>query len=145
MGAANALVAVSRSEPSDDEVIALGQESVYLDAIWSADAAGNMLKYHRLRHNFKVPTADQQRRLARDNSRSRIVGGSRKGKTVWLGAQATMAELYDELVTGVEGYMGDGQPPDRDGVIEFMDTFHKVVAIDALFAPAAPKVDEDGD
>jgi hypothetical protein len=145
LGAANALLGVSQSDPSEDEAIALGQESVYLDAVWSAGEDGIMRKFHGLRHNFKTPAAEQQRRLSRDGSRSRIIGGSRNGKTQWLGAQATLADLYDELITSVEGYTVDGQAPDRDALIENMDTYHKVAAVDVLFAPAAPKVEEDGD
>jgi hypothetical protein len=144
LGAANALVAVTRSEAADDAPIALGRESVYLDAVWSADATGVMRKFSNLRHDFKTPTAEQQRRLARDNGRSRVVGGSRKGTTVWLGAQATMAELYDELIVAVEGYSVDGAALEQN-IPEWMDTFHKVAAIDVLFAPAAPKVEEDVD
>ena len=104
-----------------------------------------MRKFHGLRHNFKTPTAEQQRRLSRDSSRSRVVGGARNGKTLWLGAQATLADLYDELIVSVEGYAVDGKAPEREEVIEFMDTYHKVAAVDVLFAPAAPKVEEDAD
>jgi hypothetical protein len=144
LGAANAVISVSVSDANDDEGITLGQESVYLDATWGADDSGIMRKFHNLRHNFKTPSADQQRRLSRESSRSRVIGGSRNGKTQWLGAQATLAELYDELVVSVEGYTVDGAAPDREAIVEFMDTYHKVAAIDLLFAPAAPKVEEEG-
>jgi hypothetical protein len=145
LGVANAIILVSASESSEDAQIMLGQESVFLDAIWSADDKGVMRKFHGLRHNFKTPTAEQQRRLSRDNSRSRVVGGSRNGKTQWLGAQATLAELYDELIVSVEGYAVDGNAAlDHDAIVEYMDTYHKVAAVDMLFAPAAPKVEEDG-
>jgi hypothetical protein len=144
LGVANAIISVSASDPADDDPIALGQESVFLDAVWSAGDDGIMRKFHGLCHNFKTPTADQQRRFSRDSSRSRVVGGSRNGKTQWLGAQATLAELYDELIVSVEGYTVDGTTPDREAVVEFMDTYHKVAAVDTLFAPAAAKVEEDG-
>jgi hypothetical protein len=144
LAAANMLLAVTPAESDEDEPIALGQGSVYLDALWTAAESG-ITKFHGLRHNFKTPTAEQQRRLSRDSSRSRIVGGSRGGKTLWLGAQATLADLYDELIVSVEGYTVDGQPPDRAEIVEFMDTYHKVAAVDVLFAPAAPRVEEDGD
>ncbi len=143
LGAANTLLSVAVSEPSEDEQIALGQESVYLDALWAAAPDGTMTKFHGLRHNFKTPTAEQQRRLSRDSSRSRVVGGSRNGKTLWLGAQATLAALYDELIVSVDGYTVNGQVPDREQIVAFMDTYHKVAAVDVLFAPAAPKVEED--
>lgn len=142
LGVANALVSAAASEDSDDAQITLGQESVFLDAIWGADESGTLKKFTGLRHDLKTPTAEQQRRFGRDSSRSRVVGGSRKGKTQWLGAQATLAELYDELIVGVEGYTVDGAAPDRDAIVEFMDTYHKVAAVDLLFAPAAAKVEE---
>ena len=145
LAVANTLIVGRPSDPSDDEAIALGQESVYLDAVWSADASGKMRKFTGLRHNFRVPSVEQQRRISRDSTRSRVVGGSRNGKTIWLGAQATLVGLYDELIVSVEGYTVDGAAPDRDQVIEFMDAYHKVGAADALFAPASVKVDEDGD
>ncbi len=143
LGVANAIISVSPSEISSDDSIALGQESVYLDAIWSASDDGIMRRFHGLRHNFTTPSAEQQRRLSRDSSRSRVVGGSRHGKTQWLGAQATLADLYDELIVSVDGYTVDGETPDRDAIVEYMDTYHKVAAADMLFAPAAPKVEEE--
>jgi hypothetical protein len=143
LGVANAIISVSASEPSDDDPISLGQESVFLDAVWSAGDDGIMRKFKGLRHNFISPTSEQQRRVSRDSSRSRVVGGSRNGKTQWLGAQATLADLYDELIVSVEGYTVDGAAPDREGIVEFMDTYHKVAAVDVLFAPAAPKVEEE--
>jgi hypothetical protein len=143
LGVGRALIAVSASQPTDEDAIALGQESVYLDATWGVGEDGKMCRYHGLRHNFTVPTAEQQRRFARDNSRSRVVGGSRTAKTQWLGAQATLAELYDELIMSVEGYTVGGAAPDRDAIVEYMDTYHKVAAADLLFAPAAPKVEEE--
>jgi len=143
MGVANAIITVSASDPKDDDPIALGQESVFLDAVWGAGEDGVMRKFHGLRHNFKSPSSDQQRRMSRDSSRSRVIGGSRKGTTQWLGAQATLADLYDELIVSVEGYIVDGHEPDHDEIVEYMDTYHKVAAVDVLFAPADAKVAED--
>jgi hypothetical protein len=145
LGVANALVSIALSEREDNTPIMLGQESVLLDAIWGADENGVMCKYIGLRHNFTTPSAEQQRRFSRDNSRSRIIGGSRKGKTQWLGAQATLAALYDELIVSVKGYTVDGVEPDRDAIIEYMDTYHKVAAVDVLFSPVPAKVDEDAE
>jgi hypothetical protein len=145
LGVANAIISVSASDPSDDVPIALGQESVYIDAVWSAGDDGAMRKFKGLRHNFTVPTADQQRHFSRDSSRSRVIGGSRNGKTQWLGAQATLADLYDELIVSVDGYTVDGETPDREAIVEYMDTYHKVAAVDQLFAPAAAMVDEGDD
>jgi hypothetical protein len=145
LAAGDALVNAQRAENPEDEPFVLGAEVVYLDAVWSADPQGVMQKYHGLCHRFKTPTADQQRRFSRDSSRSRIVGGSRKGLTQWMGAQGTLAELYDELVVSVEGYTVNGAPlgTDRDAIVAEMDTYHKVVAADVLFSPAAPNLAEE--
>ncbi|QNI34536.1 hypothetical protein H7849_11935 [Alloacidobacterium dinghuense] len=145
LGVANALIDVRRSDKAgdDDEPIRLGDESITLDAVWGADESGVMRKYHGLRHNFQTPSAEHQRRFSRDASRSVIVGGSRSGKTRWLGAQATLIELYDELIQSVDGYTVSGAMPDRAAIVEYMDAYHKVAAADQLFSPAAPKLSEE--
>ncbi|MDR3797961.1 MAG: hypothetical protein P4K93_07400 [Terracidiphilus sp.] len=143
----NAIVNVERAEPSDDEPIVLGVESVYLNALWSADDKGVMQKYRNLCHRFKTPNADQQRRFSRDSSRSRIIGGSRKAKTLWLGPQPTLVELYDELIVSVDGYQANGAElgADREAIVAEMDAYHKVAAADVLFSPAAANLSEDND
>jgi hypothetical protein len=147
LGAANAIVSVERAEPSDDEPIVLGAEAVYLNAVWSADDKGIMQKYRGLCHRFKTPNGEQQHRFSRDSSRSRIVGGSRKGKTLWIGPQPTLVELYDELIVSVDGYQVNGVEldADRDAIVAEMDTYHKVAAADILFSPAAANFSEDND
>lgn len=143
LGAANALINVGRAENEEDQAITLGQESIFLDAVWGADEDGVMRKFHGLRHSFQTPSSEHQRRFSRDASRSVIVGGARNGKTRWLGAQATLIELYDELVLSVDGYTVNGEQPDRAAIIEHMDAYHKVAAADQLFSPAAPNVSEE--
>lgn len=143
LGIGSALVDVGKSDVEDDDVITLGRESVYLDAVWGAGDDGVMRKYRGLRHTFTTPNAEQQRRFARDASRSVIVGGSRTAKTRWLGPQATLVQLYDELIQEVDGYTVDGTAPDRDGIIANMDSYHKVAATDQLFSPSAPNIDEE--
>ena len=140
-----ALTNVEVADPDDDEAIVLGAEPVYLNAVWGADTSGAMLKYTSLLHLFKTPSAEQQRRLSRDASRSRIVGGSRNGKTVWLGARATLAELYDELILSVQGYTVNGVElgADRAAIVAEMDLYHKVAAADALFSPASANVTDE--
>jgi hypothetical protein len=147
LAAGNAIVSIDRAEPTDDDPIMLGAESVYLNAIWSADDKGVMQKYRGLCHRFKTPDGDQQRRYSRDSSRSRVIGGSRKNKTVWLGPQATLVELYDELILSVEGYQVNGVDlgADREAIVAEMDTYHKVAAADVLFSPAAANLSEDND
>jgi hypothetical protein len=139
--AANALVDVERAEPLDDDPIMLGAEPIYLNAVWSADERGEMQKFRNLCHRFKTPSSEHQRRFSRDSSRTVIVGGSRKGVTRWLGVQATLVELYDELIEGVDGYTLNGEPLGaRDQIVTEMDTYHKVAAADALFTPASANV-----
>jgi len=146
--AANALVDVERADPDEDAQLMLGADAVYLNAVWSADEKGMVQKFNGLCHRFKTPTDEQQRRYSRDSSRSVIVGGSRKAKTRWLGPQATLVELYDELIVSVEGYAMNGGDlgGDRDAIVSWMDAYHKVAAADILFSPAAANVvDEAND
>lgn len=145
LAAGESLVSVERADPPEDDELVLGFENVFLNAVWGADEAGVMRKYHNLCHRFKTPTAEQQKRFSRESSRSRVVGGSRKGVTQWMGAQATLIDLYDELVLSVDGYTVDGEPlgDDRTGIVVEMDAYHKVAAADALFAPAQPNVSEE--
>jgi hypothetical protein len=145
LAAGNTIVSVERAEPSDDEPILLGAEAVYLNAVWSADDKGVMQKYRGLCHRFKTPNGEQQRRFSRDSSRSRIVGGSRRGKTLWMGPQPVLVELYDELIVSVDGYRVNGVElgTDRDAIVAEMDTYHKVAAADVLFSPAAANLSEE--
>ena len=143
--AGNALVDVERAEPSDDDPIMLGSEPVFLNAVWSANERGEMLKFKNLCHRFRTPSSEHQRKFSRDSSRSVIVGGSRRGMTKWLGVQATLAELYDELIESVEGYTVNGEPlTGRDRIVSEMDTYHKVAAADVLFTPASANVIDEG-
>ena len=145
--AANVLTSVERSAVNDENPITLGCEGVLLDAVWGRGSLNRMLKRTGLRHNLNTPSVEQQRRYSRDMSRSQVIGGSRAGKTRWLGAQATLVDLYDELIVSVEGYAVNGEPltDDRDEIIASMDTYHKVAAAESLFTPVAAKVDEDDD
>lgn len=139
----NTLCAVRPSELTDDDCD-FGFESVKIDATWGAAESGGVLEFRGLRHVFKTPSVEHQRRFARDASRSTIVGRSRSGKTVWMGAQATLAELYDELIVSVEGYQVNGEPLNSSpAIVGNMDVYHKFIAADALFAPAMPKFDEE--
>jgi hypothetical protein len=95
-----------------------------------------MQQFTGLRHEFNSPTTEQFRRYRRDVSRSYIVGGSRTAKTVWRGAQKTLAELYDELIVSVEGYTLNGSPliGSPSAIAAAMDTYHKVAAANHLYA-----------
>lgn len=144
LAAGQALVDVERGSVPDEELFVLGREAVYINAVWGSNDAHSMQKYHGLCHRFKTPTSEHQRRYARDANRSVIIGGSRRGTTRWLGAQATLVELYDELIVSVEGYKYLGSPlPDVSTIVSVMDTYHKVAAAEILFSPAQPDIEEE--
>jgi hypothetical protein len=116
-------------------------EEVLLDATWSAVPSDAerffVLRYRGLKHILKTPTEAQYRRYSAEASRSRVVGGSRNGKTVYMGAQPLLAKLYDELVIAVDGYCFDGVQlaADKPKIIREMDMLHKVMAAQELFQP----------
>ncbi len=126
----------------DQDMQGFGQ--IPLVAIWSANEGGSMRRHKDLIHTFKEPTAEQNRRYRRDDSRSQIVGGSRKGMTVYHGAQRALAGLYDELIVSVEGYVVNGVPLEgSEAIARHMDTYHKVAAAMQLFAPVLIDVEEE--
>lgn len=125
------LVAVAELLDPAADAFTLGFEDVYLDAFWGTE------RFTGLRHRFRTPSGEHQARLSRASSRSVILGGSRRGTTRWLGAQATLADLYDDLIEEVEGYSVGGTPlSGREQIVAEMDTFHKVAAAELLFSPA---------
>jgi hypothetical protein len=125
------LVAVAELLDPSADAFTLGFEDVYLDAFWGTE------RFTGLRHRFRTPSGEHQARLSRASSRSVILGGSRRGTTRWLGAQATLADLYDDLIEEVEGYSVNGTPlSGREQIVAEMDTFHKVAAAELLFSPA---------
>jgi hypothetical protein len=103
-----------------------------------------MRRFKNLVHFFEAPTAEQYQRYRRDDSRAQIVGGSRKGMTIYRGAQRTLATLYDELIASVAGYALNGVAlVGREQIARHMDTYHKVAAIAALFSAGTPAIEED--
>jgi len=133
------LADVRPSNAESELVIHAEGEEVLLDATWGFDAmvgAGNMQRFVGLKHILKTPTEEQHRRYSREASRSKVIGGSRNGKTVYQGAQPLLAKLYDELVLGVEGYCIDGLAlTTKDQIVREMDMLHKVMAAQELFQP----------
>lgn len=141
LAAADVLISVGRDP--DDSPLMLGTETVILRARWGANDAGVLQEYSGLTHRFKTPSAEHQRRYQRAISRSMVDGGTRTAKTVWLGAQRVLAELYDELIVSVDGYTLNGAPLNTImAIAASMDTYHKVAAAEQLFAPAMPKLEE---
>jgi len=126
----------------DQEMAGFGQ--VPLMAIWTAGDGGSMRRQKNLLHVFEEPTAEQNRRYRRDDSRAQVIGGLRKGETVYHGAQRTLAALYDELIVRVEGYVVDGAALEgRDAIARNMDGYHKVAAVARLFAPEEIEIEEE--
>jgi len=132
-------VAQSARFEDDEEAMMPGIDSVRLEALWNCDLNGVMALYRPLVHNFQTPQFEHERRYMRDQARSKVVGGSRTGKTVWMGVQRTLAEIYDELIESVEGYTFDGSRLGHPNITRCMDTYHKVVAARQLFS--APQLD----
>jgi hypothetical protein len=127
-------VIVDRSTAEDISVIGDLTE-ISLSATWSADESGKMVKYLGLVHRFQHPTIEQMRRFYRESSRTRVVGGSRTGKTIWTGRQELLALFYDELIESVDGYSVNGASlTDVRDIRAQMDTHHKVTAAQALFS-----------
>ena len=130
------LADVRPSSADEELVIAAEGEVIKLDAAFTAGADGNMVRLCGLGHSFCTPTDAQFRRYSRESSRSRVVGGSRSGKTIYQGAQLLLADLYNELVISVDGYTAYGAPLETyDVICREMDMLHKVIAVQELFQP----------
>jgi hypothetical protein len=137
-------VLTSAFAPGIDDVNDVPTEGVRLHCIWSAGDGDAMRRYKNLEHVFESPTAEQNRRYRRDDSRAQIIGGSRKGTTIFHGAQRALAALYDELIVSVAGYAVNGVALEgREEIARHMDTYHKVAAASQLFAPAEVNLEED--
>lgn len=130
-------------QPVND--IPLPPETVRLCAVWSAGDNDVMRRYKNLLHTFEVPTAEQYRRYRNDDSRAQVIGGSRKGMTIYRGAQRTLAAIYDELIVSVSGYAFNGVAIEgREEIARTMDTYHKVAAVLPLLSAAqVPEEFED--
>ena len=135
---------VTPSHHQDPFLIHAEGEQVLIDAAWSAHSFQDeeynersaVRKFIGLKHVVKTPTEDQHKRYNRQASRSLILGGSRKGKTIYAGAQALLCDLYDELILTVDGYSLNGvQLSSRSDIIGNMDLHHKFTAAQTLFNP----------
>lgn len=132
------ILADARPEFGDGDLdISMEGELVSLSCTWTATSDGQcMQKISGLKHIFATPTEEQYRRYQRAASRVKVVGGSRTGKTVYLGAHAVLADLYDELIVSADGYVvGDQLLRGRESIAREMDMHHKVMAAQMLFLP----------
>jgi hypothetical protein len=129
------LMLVDVSVEERDVSVLTDLNEISLTATWAASPEQQMLKYSGLIHRFQHPTIEQMRRFYRESSRTRVVGGSRTGKTIWTGRQELLAHFYDELIASVDGYTVAGVPLTEASQIKAqMDTHHKVAAAQALFS-----------
>jgi hypothetical protein len=137
------ILASARAVSDDDGLIHPEGDSVSINCVWGADDEGTMQAVTGLKHVLAAPSEAQHRRYAREASRTRILGGDRKGETLYPGAQMTLAALYDELVLSVDGYLVNGQPlSSKELIAREMDAHHKVMAAQQIFQPfeyVAPK------
>lgn len=140
--AVDLLTSVTRSARELEE-IEPECETVLLDALWDgstagggcATPAGQMLSYSGLIHRFTPPSAEHLMRYSRETSRSLIVGGSAKGRTVRTIRQKVLLKFYDQLIVSVEGYGLNGRPlENREAIVREMDAGHKAAAVSQLFS-----------
>jgi hypothetical protein len=144
LAVANVLTAAYAVDEDVPEAHDAGREVVRIHAVWSAGENGQMRRYKNLVHWLESPTAEQYRRYRRDDSRAQIVSGSRKGTTIYHGAQRTLAALYDELVVNVAGYAVNGVAiMGRDEIVRAMDAYHKVAAVAQLFSAASVEIEDE--
>lgn len=112
-----------------------GLVTVMLDAAWGSTQPGKMAIYKGLAHTFNPPALEHERRFRRGMSESRIIGGSRTGRTIHPSKHLLLTQIYDELVVSVSGYAIAGRP--LEGAVEIrqeMDGWHKISAMAKLFA-----------
>ncbi|HLJ89576.1 MAG TPA: hypothetical protein VKZ53_22390 [Candidatus Angelobacter sp.] len=123
--------------PFDPECIEVG-----LTAAWGITEPGKMSGYEGLIHRFAPVTAEHRRKFYRASSESRVVGGSRNGKTIHALRHRLLFSFYDELILSVDGYKVRDQPlTDLNDIRNDMDGFHKVKAVELLFAGASKSAD----
>ncbi len=121
-----AAAASTSDGPADPDL-----SEVRLDVIWGMQRPGTATLFKGLVHRFHSPSAEHRRKLYRAVAQARLVNG----KTVFSPRQRVLLGLYDELIAGVEGYAASGQPLSSPEQIRAeMDGYHKVVAVEHLFA-----------
>ena len=143
-----ALRAVSTSTIEDAKPLDPDCVEARIDAIWSQLTPGDdTIAFKGLIHRFSPPTAEQKKRVMRGAAISRVVGGSRKGTTIYSSRNKIMLELYDQLIQSVDGYGIAGRPLGSvEEIRREMDGYHKAEAVSQLFnsvdpAPAAAEVE----
>jgi len=101
------------------------------------------MSYPRLVHRFHPPSKEQRMRFHKLRSDSLTVRGMKGGggKTLLPSRMKFFLELYDQLITGVEGYSNEGQAiSSAEQAREFMDAWHKRAAVQVLFGEEEAEV-----
>jgi hypothetical protein len=129
------LRSVCPSTFEDDSPLDCDSIETRIDALWSQSKPGeDTAAFKGLVHRFTPITVDQKKRFMRRGAINKVVGGSRKGTTIYSMKHKLMLELYDQLIQSVEGYGIAGKP--LEGVEQIrreMDGYHKTEAIAQLF------------
>jgi len=144
IAAVRVLMEVRKAAPAADCLIDPDYDVVSLDAYWNAPSGGGNLRYQGLLHRFTPPKQGHWDRVGDFRTSTVAVGGSRTARKItrYPNMHGTMAELYDELIASVDGYSVGGSPVcDRKAILEYMDPFHKVTAVAALFE--TPDVEDE--
>jgi hypothetical protein len=115
--------------------MSLGGIEVRLVAAWGSSTPGAMVEYDVV-HRFHSPTVEQERKYLRSISEAEVmtVGGDRRQRTRVPSKCGALIKLYDELIAEVEGYAVNGQTLTPAQVAAEMDAFHKVCAVQQVFA-----------
>ncbi len=117
-----------------------------LDATWGMLEPGKMTQYNGLVHRFSPVSLELRRKFYRAGAQSRVVGGSRNGTTIHALRHKALMKAYDELIQSVEGYGVAGRAlSTREEIIREMDAYHKVKAVEQLFAGTRVADEEQGE
>lgn len=128
------VLAYADAGASEEAISIGGGRPVALEVLWTANKDG-LMERQTVVHRFSEPSFEHERKYRRAAASSVVVGGSRNGKTIWMGAQKALMAIYDELITGVDGYSYNGEElgtPAR--IAQYMDAYHKCAAAVQLFA-----------
>lgn len=132
---------VDQHDEDPDRPFDLEHREVMLRAAWGVAKPGSMNYYTGLVHRFRPPTAEHLRKYKRASAETRVVGGSRTGRTILRGQHKLLLTFYDELIAGVDGYSFGGRAiASAEEAKREMDALHKVEAVRVLFE--APEIED---
>jgi hypothetical protein len=132
-------VVPSRGDTDNLPDLEAEHDVVILDALWNESEPGKMQWHTGLIHRFAPMTAEDELELRNQLTRSYAVGGSRAGRTIQPVRELVLLRFYDRKIRSVEGYSLHGEPIAAvEEIVQFMDPFHKIAAMDRLLAPIPP-------